>query len=172
MKRLFIKIRKFLATGAERGVAMLSLIYPLLDVNLYFGAKVFMATEDLELKAFWVYKIAPLVKFYETNIYWFFAVMIIAFLGCIKNTFNTSRYIRFNVIQGILLEVFITCFSQIFLVTPVFLRESLVGLCIGQAVYFVTHLTVLYCVLHIIYGKYPVMPVITEGARLNIQWFR
>ena len=151
---------------------MVSLIYPLLEVNLYFGSKVFMATEDIDLKTFWVYKMLPYVKFYEEHIYFFFAAMIIAFLGCVRNTWRTTRYIRFNVIQGVLIEVFISCISQIFIVTPVFLRESMVGLCIAQAIYIATHITILYCIVHIVYGKYPVMPIITEGARLNIQWFR
>ena len=172
MKSFLKKFRKNLITGAERGVSMLSLLYPFLEVNMYFGAKVFMATENMDLKTFWVYNLLPLVKFYESNIYLFFAIMIIAFLGSVRNTWNTSRYVRFNIIQGILLEVLITCFSQIFLVTPVFLRESLAGICIAQAIYIATHVAILYCIVHIIYGKYPIMPVLTEGARLNIQWFR
>jgi hypothetical protein len=164
-----MKIKKIVQTLGERFLAMAAFIFPFLEVNLYWGAKVFMGTESAPLKIFWFSYLAPCVNFYQNNIYLVFIVMVAVFISCSRGTLSLTKYVRFNAIQAILLNILTACAGQVWSYLPIFMRESTIGLIMANSIYLLVMGTVGYCILLIAYEKYPRLPVVSEGARLNVQ---
>lgn len=162
---------------ATKFVCVSSLFWPWCEINMYYGSRVIMSTHNADLQIFWLEKLLPIFEFYEKNVFILFWVMIAYFCACVYNEWGTqkikaTKYVRFNVIQGILLEVFVAACYQVWLISPLVLRESLLGLSIANGIYLFTHGAMLYIVIHVIYGLYPIMPIFSEGARSNIQAFK
>lgn len=166
------KYKTKLKSVIHKIASIIFLFYPWIEINSVFGSKVIMATENMSLKLFWFDKLLPLVTAYEKNIYLWFALMLAGFIGSVYNNIGTTRFVRFNIIQSVLIEIVVTVFTQLFLLTPPFLRESMLGFVLIQSMYMTTHVAIFYCIVHILYGYYPIIPVVTEGARSNLQWFR
>ena len=80
-----------------------------------------------------------------------------------------TKFVRFNVIQAILLNIIVTCLGIVFGYLPVIIRESVLGVMISNAIYLGIVLTMLYSALLIFYGRYPRIPVLSEAAKLQVQ---
>ena len=162
-------IKKYLIKICERGIAIAAFIFPFIEISYYFGAKVFLSTESLALKLFYVNYIAKLSAFYEANIYLVFIMMVGIFIVCSRGTVPLTKFVRFNVIQAILLNIICSCIGSIFAFLPIVLRESTVGILLANFLYLGTILVMTYASLLIIYGRYPKIPVLSEAARLQVQ---
>ena len=60
MKQLF-------TTLAERGLSILAFFFPFIEVASYFGPKVFLGTESLVLKSFYLNYLQKFTAFYTNN---------------------------------------------------------------------------------------------------------
>ena len=162
-------MKAYLIKMCERGIAISAFIFPFIEISYYFGAKVFLRTDSLALKQFYVNYIAKLSSFYEANIYLVFIAMVGIFIACSRGTIPLTKFVRFNIIQAILLNIVCSCIGSIFAFLPIVLRESTIGILLANSLYLTTIVIMLYAALVISYGRYPSIPVISEAARLQVQ---
>ena len=163
MKAVFINV-------FERGIAILSYIFPFLEISAYFGTKVFLNAESLSLQYLYRNYISKLVNIYQDNTYFAFALMIGIFFICSKGSLPLSKFVRFNIIQAILLYIICSCVGQILgIYCPAFIRESTIGIVLANFVYLGTIVLILYSSVLILFGRSPRIPVISEAARIQVQ---
>lgn len=162
MKTYLIKI-------SERILAVLAFIFPFTEISFFFGAKVFLSTETIPLKLFYVNHIAKLASFYEANVYLVFAIMLGIFIVCSRGTIRLTKFVRFNVIQAILLNIVCQCIGSIYGFLPIILRESTLGVLLANFFYFGTIIIMAYSSFLIFCGRYPKIPILTEAAKLQVQ---
>ena len=113
-----MKLRLFFQQVFERGIAILAFIFPFMEISYYFGSKVFLNTENLALKIFYFKYIAKLSSFYEANVYLVFIVMVAIFIICSRGTIALTKFVRFNVIQAILINIICSCNRFYFCLYP------------------------------------------------------
>ena len=162
-------MKKLLSTLCERGLAMVAFYFPFIEISCYFGPKVFLSTDSPVLRSFYSNYIVKLPSFYSDNNLLIFIVMIWLFIGCSRGTFPVSKFVRFNVIQAILLNIICTCIGVVFNFLPIAMRESVFGTLFSNSLYLGMILLLCYSALLIVYGKYPLIPVISEAAKLQVQ---
>jgi uncharacterized membrane protein len=161
--------KNFLPQVFERCLAIMAFYFPFIEVSAYFGPKVFLSTENLTLKIFYVNYLQKLSSFYEANIYLIFILMVGIFITCSRGTVPLTKYVRFNIIQAILLNIVCSCIGSIFVFLPIVLRESAIGILLATFLYLGTLLVIAYSTLLILYGRYPKIPVLSEAAKLQVQ---
>lgn len=164
-------MKKFISIFFERTLAILAFYFPFIEIACYFGPKVFLSTDSLLLRSFYSNHIIKLVNFYIDNNLLIFIFMIWVFIGCSRGTFPITKYLRFNVIQAILLNIIGTCFGVIFNFLPIALRESVFGVLFSNFLFLGVVLLISYSTLLIIYGRYPTIPVISEAAKMQVQQY-
>ena len=153
----------------ERLLIILSFIFPFIEISYYFGAKVFLSTDSIGLKNFYMKYILKLTGFYEGNIYLIFIVMLGIFLTCSRGTIPLTKFVRFNIIQASLLSIICTCIGSVFSFCPLGIRESSIGILFANFLYLGILLLIFYSSLLILFGRYPKIPVLSEAARLQVQ---
>jgi len=153
----------------ERVLVIASFIFPFFEISYYFGAKVFLGADNINLKYFYVNYIQKLVSFYEGNIYLIFIAMLVIFLTCSRGTIPLTKFVRFNIIQAILLSIICTCIGSIVSFCPLSIREGAIGILLANFLYLGILVLMLYSWLLIVFGRYPKIPVISEAARLQVQ---
>jgi len=164
--------RLLLTSILERAVSILAFYFPFVEIACYFGPKVFLGTESLVMRTFYAQYIIPLSKFYIDNNLLVFIVMIWLFTGCARGkllTFRVSKFFRFNIIQAVLLNIIGTCIGVTFQYLPVVFRESLFATAFSNFLFLGMLVLFFYSSLNIAYGRYPVIPVISDAAKLNVQ---
>jgi len=162
-------MKTYLILIFERFVSILSFIFPFIELSYYFGAKVFLSTESLGLKTFYVNYIQKLSNFYADNVYVIFILMVGIFIICSRGTIALTKYARFNIIQAILLNIICSCIGSIYAFLPIVLRESTIGMLLANFLYLGLIILIMYSSLLIFYGRYPKIPVISEAAKLQVQ---
>lgn len=162
-------MKSYIKNIIERVVAISALIFPFIEVSYYFGAKVFLSTDSIMLKRFYVQNIAKLAAFYEGNIYVIFGAMVFIFIMCSRGTVNLTKFARFNIIQAILLNVVCSCVGSIYVYLPIVVRESILGVLLANFLYLGTVIVMGYCAFLVLCGKYPKIPVLTDAAKLQVQ---
>jgi len=165
---LKIKLVGFLTKFVGRGISILAYIFPFIEISYYFGAKVFLSVESSTLQYLYTNYISKVSGFYEANSYLVFIVMVAIFMVCSRGTVKLSRFVRFNIIQAILINILCSCVGSIFTLLPLWLRESVLGLIIATGFYLGVIILILYASLLIFYGLYPSIPVVSEAARLQV----
>lgn len=153
----------------DKILATIAFIFPFTEISYYFGAKVFLNTESLTLKIFYLNYVVKLASFYETNVYLIFAVMIGVFIVCSRGTVRLTKFVRFNVIQAVLLNIICSCMGTVYTFLPIVLRESIIGVSLANFLYLGTVIVMVYCALLIFLGRYPKIPILTEAAKLQVQ---
>ena len=168
IKKLKRKLRSLLIEFAGRGISIFSYIFPLFEISYYFGAKVFLSTDNPVLHALYQETLSGVNLFYGDNSYLMFFIMIGIFMACSRGTLKLTRYVRFNVIQAILLSVICSCVGSIFALLPLWIRESALGLMMANGFFLGILVLTIYASLLILNGLYPSIPVISEAARLQV----
>lgn len=162
-------MKAYLIKLSERLIAILAFIFPFTEVSYYFGAKVFLSTESITLKLFYLNYISKLASFYEANVYLVFAMMVGIFIICSRGTIKLTKFVRFNIIQAILLNIVCSCIGSIYSFLPIILRESTVGILLANFLYLGTVMIMAYSAFLIFCGRYPKIPILTEAAKLQVQ---
>ena len=154
----------------ERTLPLFSFIFPLLEINSSFASKVFQNIDNISLKVFYYRQLLPLIGLYQSYIYVSFILMVAIFIVCSKGSIRLTKFVRFNIIQAILLAIVSQAINQVYYLAPLFVRETILGTFISNACYSGITLAVLYCVFIIfVFGKYPRLPIVTEAAKLQVQ---
>jgi hypothetical protein len=158
----------------DRIISVLAYLLPLVEALYFFSARIFLYPGDENMKIFFLKYLQPVILLYTDNMYLCFMFTILAFTMCVNNAIPISgtklrltKFLRINVVQGILVEVFITAIGQIFVMCPGFIKNSVIGTFISGGCFFGIVMLVLYATFLIIIGRYPRIPIITESARLQ-----
>jgi hypothetical protein len=153
----------------ERGLAVFSLYFPFIEACSYFGPKFYLNTTNIAIRKFYALHVIKWSTFYSEHNLLIFVFMIWVFIQCSRGAFPLTLYGRFTIIQGILLSIAVSCFGVTYTFLPPVFRESSPGNLIAIASYIGVIITIIYSVIVIIYGRYPKIPVISEGAKLQVQ---
>ncbi|MGC1306100.1 MAG: Tic20 family protein [Phormidesmis sp.] len=157
------------ATALDRGFAALSYVMPLaaaLQVSEYFFR--FLAEsvpQALTVVSVILTPLMPLIQI-ENSFFGIF-IFIALFVFVVRNT-NISRFIRFNVLQAILVSFMISIGSLILSVlglTSSFIGETLLNVLFlgGMAV-------VIYAVAQSVLGRYAEIPTISEAVNMQMPY--
>ena len=95
--------------------------------------------------------------------------MIWIFIVCSRGSVPLTKFLRFNVIQAILLNIICSCSGVIFSFLPIVLRESMIGIIFANFLFLGVVLIIAYSSLLIVYGRYPRIPILSEAAKLQVQ---
>jgi membrane protein DedA with SNARE-associated domain len=171
MKDTVIKI-------CERSLSILALIFPFVEISSTFALKVFLSADSEFLRFVYSTYITPVTDFYRANTYLCFAVMLGIFITSAKGKVpftNGKRkmpmtiYLRFNIIQAILINVVASCVSVLYAEIPLVIQESSIGLIIATGLYLWVMLLTVRSIILIIFGRIPKIPVISQAAKMQIQ---
>ena len=169
MNKGFEILLAYLIPLAERGLSVSAFIFPLLEVISYFGHKVFLSPENDALRFFYLNHLTKITSFYTENNLLIFIFMIWVFIVCSKGSLPLTRFLRFNVIQAILLNVICSCVGASYIYFPVSIRETIFGNLIANCMFFGPVIISLYSILLISFGRYPKIPVLSDAAKLQVQ---
>jgi hypothetical protein len=153
----------------ERVLSILAFFFPFIELSYYFSAKVFLSTESSFLKSIYINYINKFSNFYANNVYFIFIFMVGVFMICARGTLPLSKYVRFNIIQAILLNIIYSCIGSIYSYFPVILRESAIGIILANFFYIGFIILFAYSAILIFYGRVPTIPVVSTAAKLNVQ---
>ena len=96
--------------------------------------------------------------------------MVGIFIVCSKGSFRLTKFVRFNIIQAILLAIVSQAINQLYYLAPLFVRETILGTFISNACYGGITLAILYCMFIIfLFGDYPRLPIVTDAAKIQVQ---
>ena len=95
--------------------------------------------------------------------------MVWVFIVCSKGSVPLTKFVRFNIIQAILLNIICSCSGVVFTFLPVVLRESMLGVVFANFLFLGITLLIAYSSLLIAYGRYPSIPILSEAAKLQVQ---
>ena len=169
MKKFFEPLLPGLIRLAERGLSILAFIFPFIEVASYFGPKVFLGTESIALRSFYLNHLTKLTSFYTNNNLLIFIFMVWVFILCSRGSVPLTKFVRFNIIQAILLNIICSCLGVIFTFCPIVLRESMIGIILANFLFLGVSLLIGYSSLLIIYGRFPRIPILSEAAKLQVQ---
>jgi len=169
MRKFFGSLLPCIIPLLERGLCIVAFIFPLVEVTSYFGPKVFLSTESAVLRSFYLNHVMKFTSFYTDNNLLIFIFMVWVFIVCSRGSIPLTKFVRFNVIQAILLNIICSCLGVIFTFLPIVLRESLLGIIFANFLFLSISLLIGYSSLLIVYGKFPRIPILTEAAKLQVQ---
>jgi len=163
-------MKKFFVKTCERIAGILSYLFPLFEISSYFGKRVFLSTESLAIETFYIKYVNGPLELYQENMIFAFAFMVGIFFVCSRGYLPLTKFVRFNIIQAILLSIICSCIGQIIeFYCPLFIRESTVGIALRNFIYLGVLVIVIYSSILIIFGRYPRIPVVSEAARIQTQ---
>ena len=169
MKKKFEILLAYLIPLAERGLSIVAFVFPLFEVASYFGPKVFLSTENVSLRFFYLNYLTKLTTFYTENNLLIFIFMVWVFIVCSRGSLPLTMFVRFNVIQAILLNIICSCSGVVFTFFPIVLRESVLGIVFANFFFLGIVLLIGYSSLLIMYGRFPRIPILSEAAKLQVQ---
>jgi len=152
----------------DKVLCVCGFIFPVVELCASLAGKVLLATGSPGMRRLHSKYLARLGMFYLQNVYACFAVMIFVFLTCSRGRRGLSKFVRFNVIQAVLMSIVIQCFSVCWPVVPFTIRESFVGQTIVSSFFWGALITIFYSIVLIFLGRYPKIPVVSEAARLQV----
>jgi len=163
-----IKYKDFILQLIERACCIVSYIYPILEINYYWAANVCLGSTP-ELALFYHRVLKKLALLYSENALLIFTSMLVIFLVCSRGTLRLSKFLRFNVIQAILITIICTIINSTFTVLPPIILQGFIGAIFSKFFFFGTIFLILFNIGHIIVGRYPRIPVLSEAAKLQVQ---
>jgi uncharacterized membrane protein len=169
MKKKLKILLLYLTPLSERLLSMIAFIFPFVEVTTYFGPKVFLGTESVSLQSFYLNYLIKISTFYTANNLAIFIFMIWVFIICSRGSVPLTKFVRFNVIQAILLNIICSCCGVTFTFLPIILRESMLGVVFANFIFLNVVLLIAYSSILIAYGRFPRIPVLSEAAKLQVQ---
>ena len=145
------------------------LLFPFLEINYYFASKIYPTSDNVTLRIFYSRYLIKGLHFYEANVYLIFILMVGVFLICSRGGFGLTRYVRFNVIQASLLDIICSCAGQIYYLLPLVIKEGNIGNVIVFFLYEGSMALIIYAIVQLIFGRYPLIPILSDAAKLQVQ---
>lgn len=156
-------------TSIDRFASTLPYWLPLLEGLQNFGQQIL---PDYPFGLMNIYKqtLMPIVIFYATNPALAFVVFFVLYYLFVKtkSPIPDRPFIRFNVLQAILLFLINSFLGVIFRALPIEFRVSLYGLMLCNTLLWFVLSTITYSVIKSIEGKYAKIPVISQAVKIQI----
>lgn len=156
-------------TVIDRLGSILPYWLPLLEGLQNFGQQIL---PDYPFSLMSVYKntLMPIVIFYVTHPALAFIVFFVLYYLFVraKSPIPDRPFIRFNVLQSILLFLINSLLGAIFRALPIEFRMSLYGLMLCNTLFWFVLSTIIYSVFKSIEGKYAKIPIISQAVRIQI----
>jgi len=115
---------------------------------------------------------SPLIALYGVTNTLPFASLIIFFglwLGVVRNS-NISRFLRFNAMQAILLNILQILFSLIMgILVPAFGAQSLISETLSNTIFIGSVAACFFCMVRSIQGQYAELPALSDAASSQIR---
>jgi len=163
------KIQQFFKVILERMLSIASYIFPFSEVTVYFSSQVCYSSNEVGLKLIYANHLYPLILFYEKYVYLIFAFMVGIFFVCSKNLIPTTKFLSYNIIQSILLNIMIACGGQIYLACPTSFKLSILGLILANSAFLGTIFWIGYSIFIISLGRFPILPIISRAANIHLR---
>ena len=156
-------------TIIDRFGSIIPYLLPLLEGLQNFGQQIL---PDYPFGIMTIYKktFMPLVLFYVTHpALAFIAFFVLYYLFVrAKSPLPNRPFIRFNVLQSILLFLINSLLGAIFRALPIEFRMSLYGLMFCNTLFWFVLSTISYSIFKALEGKYAKIPVISQAVRIQI----
>nr|YP_009541630.1 hypothetical protein [Synarthrophyton chejuense]AYR05639.1 hypothetical protein [Synarthrophyton chejuense] len=160
---------KYSITIIDRFGSTLPYWLPLLEGLQNFGQQIL---PDYPFSIMSIYKktLMPLVLFYVTNPALAFIIFFVLYYLFVraKSPIPDRPFIRFNVLQSILLFLINSLLGATFRALPIEFRMSLYGLMLCNTLFWFVLSTIIYSVVKALEGKYAKIPVISQAVRIQI----
>jgi len=160
---------QFVKAFLERSLSIVAYISPFIEVTVYFANRVCYSSNDIGLKILYAKHLYPIMVFYEKNVYLIFGLMVGIFLVCARNTVPLTKFLRFNVLQAILMDIICACIGQIYMAFPTAFKLSIFGVMFAKFVFLGTICWIIYSMFIISLGRFPVLPVVSKAANIHLQ---
>nr|QCI04983.1 hypothetical protein [Callithamnion tetricum] len=156
-------------TIIDRFGSILPYWLPLLEGLQNFGQQI-LPDYPFSLMSLYKKTLMPLVIFYVTHPTLAFIIFFILYYLFVraKSPIPDRPFIRFNVLQSILLFLINSLLGATFRALPIEFRMSLYGLMLCNTLFWFVLSTITYSVLKSIEGKYAKIPVISQAVRIQI----
>nr|YP_009394059.1 hypothetical protein [Rhodomela confervoides]ARW62621.1 hypothetical protein [Rhodomela confervoides] len=142
---------------------------PLLEGLQNFGQQIL---PDYPFSLMSIYKktFMPLVIFYVTHPALAFIIFFVLYYLFVrsKSPIPNRPFIRFNVLQAILLFLINSLLGSAFRALPIEFRVSLYGLILCNTLFWFVLSTIMYAVIKSLEGKYAKIPVISQAVKIQI----
>ena len=142
---------------------------PLLEGLQNFGQQIL---PDYPFSIMSLYKrtLMPFVIFYVTHPALAFIIFFVLYYLFVrsKSPMYNRPFIRFNVLQSILLFLINSLLGVTFRALPIEFRVSIYGLMLCNTLFWFVLSTIIYSIIKCIQGKYGKIPVISQAVRIQI----
>lgn len=156
-------------TVLDRFSSILPYGLPLLEGLQHFGQQI-LPDYPFHLMSLYKKTLMPIVFFYVTHpalVFIIFFLLYYLFVRA-KSPIPDRPFIRFNVLQSILLFLINSLLGTTFRALPIEFRMSLYGVMLCNTLFWFVLSTIIYSVLKSIEGKYSHIPVISQAVRIQI----
>nr|YP_009393653.1 hypothetical protein [Caloglossa beccarii]ARW62215.1 hypothetical protein [Caloglossa beccarii] len=142
---------------------------PLLEGLQNFGQQI-LPDYPFSLMSLYKKTLMPLVIFYVTHPALAFIVFFVLYYLFVrtKSPIPHRPFIRFNVLQSILLFLINSLLGATFRALPIEFRVSIYGLMLCNTLFWFVLSTIIYSSMKCIQGKYSKIPVISQAVRIQI----
>nr|YP_009397781.1 hypothetical protein [Sonderella linearis]ARW66967.1 hypothetical protein [Sonderella linearis] len=142
---------------------------PLLEGLQNFGQQI-LPDYPFNLMSLYKKTLMPLVIFYVTHPALAFIIFFVLYYLFVrtKSPIPNRPFIRFNVLQSILLFLINSLLGAAFRALPIEFRMSLYGLMLCNTLFWFVLSTIIYSIIKSIEGKYAKIPVISQAVRIQI----
>nr|QCI08722.1 hypothetical protein [Sphondylothamnion multifidum] len=156
-------------TVVDRLSSILPYWLPLLEGLQNFGQQI-LPDYPFHLMSIYKKTLMPLVIFYVTHPALAFVIFFVLYYLFVraKSPIPDRPFIRFNVLQSILLFLINSLLGATFRALPIEFRMSLYGLMLCNTLFWFVLSTIIYSVMKSIQGKYAKIPVISQAVRIQI----
>lgn len=166
---LNIKFDKHKITVIDRIGSIIPYWLPLLEGLQNFGQQIL---PDYPFSIMNIYKktLMPFVLFYVTHPALAFIVFFVLYYLFVRarSPIPNRPFIRFNVLQSILLFLINSLLGATFRALPIEFRMSLYGLMLCNTLFWFVLSTIFYSIFKALEGKYAKIPVISQAVRIQI----
>lgn len=166
---LILKFKKAEVSMLDRIGSVMPYWLPLLEGLQNFGQQIL---PDYPFSIMSVYKktLMPFVVFYATKQALAFIVLFVLYYLFVraKSPLPDRPFIRFNVLQSILLFLINSLLGAVFRALPIEFRTSLYGQMFCNTLFWLVLSTIFYAIAKALRGKYAKIPVISQAARIQI----
>jgi hypothetical protein len=153
-------------TPADRIFACLPYLLPLIDALLFFSRPFFTQFPSL---AFLFAPLAPIAGLYRGVPFMGLIIFFALFLLVVRNE-NISRFIRFNTMQAIMLDIIlIICNLIVSLLLAQILGGGLILDTIFNVIFLGTLAAVVYSVIQSALGRYAEIPTLSEAVHMQVR---
>lgn len=165
----FNKETKDQITLVDRIGSILPYWLPLLEGLQNFGQQI-LPDYPFSLMSLYKKTLMPIVIFYVTNPALAFIIFFVLYYLFVraKSPIPSRPFIRFNVLQSILLFLINSLLGATFRALPIEFRMSLYGLMLCNTLFWFVLSTITYSVIKSIEGKYAKIPVISQAVKIQI----